>query len=384
VINQTPTKLGRPRKTVELSEADSQKLKLIANRHKSSQREALRARIILCNAEGMTQKQIADHLGTNKDTVSKWIGRFLQSGMDGLVDSPRPGAPRSIGAEKVEEVIIRTLETKPKNATHWSCRTMAEATGTSAKSVHRIWSALNLQPHRQDCFKLSNDPFFVEKVRDVVGLYMNPPENALVLCMDEKSQIQALERTQPILPLRPGSPETVTHDYYRHGTTTLFAALNVQSGELFGQCMPAHTRREFLRFLRQIEKKVPEQLEVHLILDNYATHNTAEVKRWFARHPRFKCHFTPTYASWLNQVERWFALLTERALRRNAFTSVKELIQCIEKSVEGHNENLKPFIWTASADMISEKVASFLSRNLRQGTLAAFLREASARGLAFK
>lgn len=364
--NPSPTR-GRPRKNIELSKADYQKLSLIASRAKSSQRDAIRARIILCNVDGMTQMQTAKHLKVNKDTVSKWVRRFMGFGFEGLIDSPRPGAPRTISDDQIEDVITRTLETKPKNATHWSSRTLASVVGISPKSVQRIWTGLNLQPHRQETFKLSTDPFFVEKVRDVVGLYMNPPQNALVLCVDEKSQIQALDRTQPILPLRPGSAEGVTHDYYRHGTTTLFAALNIKTGELLGRCMPAHTRREFLHFLRHIDKNVPKDLDVHLIMDNYATHKTAEVKRWFSRHPRFKCHYTPTYASWINQVERWFALLTERALRRNAFTSVKDLIQCIEKYIDQHNENPTPFVWAASADQILEKVASFCRRTYDAG-----------------
>lgn len=359
--------MGRPRKTINVNKEELSKLKLIASRPKSSQREALRARIILSNLEGRTQKETAIKLGVNKDTVGKWTKRFMESGFEGLVDSPRTGAPRSIDDDKIEEVITRTLESIPEDATHWSTRSLAREVGISPKSVQRIWSAHSIQPHRQDTFKLSNDPFFVEKVRDVVGLYMNPPENALVLCVDEKSQIQALERTQPILPLRPGSPQCVTHDYYRHGTTTLFAALDVKTGNLLGKCMPSHTRREFLRFLRHIDQTVPADLDVHLIMDNYATHKTVEVKKWFARHPRFKCHFTPTYASWLNQVERWFGLLTERALKRNAFTSVKELINCIENYIENNNRDPKPFCWVAKADDILQKVASFCRRTSESG-----------------
>ena len=266
----------------------------------------------------------------------------------GLYDEVRPGAPRSIGDEQVAEVVAKTLQERPDEQTQWTVRSMAAATGVSKDAVHRIWRAFGLQPHRQEHFKLSTDPFFVEKVRDIVGLYLNPPEHAMVLCVDEKSQIQALERTQPLLPLGLGYVEGVTHDYKRHGTTTLFAALDIQTGEVMAQCKPRHRHQEFLQFLRHIADQVPPGLDIHLVVDNYTTHKHAKIKRWLARHPRFQLHFTPTYASWLNQVEIWFNIITRRAIRRGSFSKVRELIRRIERYTDHWNENARPFVWKAS------------------------------------
>jgi len=305
-----------------LTEDERSELRGWARRPTTAQAHALRARIILACAEGASNGDVADDLGVTRQTVGKWRQRFLDQRLDGLVDAPRPGAPRTITDEDVERVIATALEQAPKDATHWSTRSMAQATGLSQSSVSRIWRAFSLQPHRSETFKLSNDPLFVGKVRDIVGLYMNPPDKALVLCVDEKSQMQALERTQPLLPMRPGVPERRTHDYVRHGTTTLFAALDAKTGKIIGKCYRRHRAAEFLKFLRLIDESVPSNLDVHLILDNYATHKTPQVRRWLARHARFHVHYTPTYASWINLVESWFAVLTNRRLRRGSFTRV--------------------------------------------------------------
>ena len=351
--------IGRPKAVLALSEAESEALARWARRPKSSQQLALRSRIVLACGRGLTNTQVAAELKISMPTVGKWRQRFVDHRLEGLLDEPRPGAPRKITDEDVERLVVQTLESKPQAATHWSTRSMAEASGLSQTAVSRIWRAFGLQPHRTETFKLSADPQFIEKVRDVVGLYMNPPERAIVLCVDEKSQVQALDRSQPLLPMRPGQPERQTHDYFRHGTTSLFAALNVATGEVIGRCHRRHRHQEFLRFLEQIDQAVPEEPDVslHLVLDNYATHKTPKVRRWFARHPRFHVHFTPTSASWLNQVERFFAAITQKRIRRSVYKSVKQLEQSIMDYVANHNENPRPFVWTADADRILGKVA---------------------------
>ena len=324
---------------------------------------ALRARIILACGQGLTNGQIAKELKLSMPTVGKWRSRFAADRLRGLADAPRPGQPRKISDAQVEKVVTRTLETLPQNATHWSTRSLAKAEGLSQNAIFRIWRAFGLKPHLEENFKLSTDPFFVEKVRDVVGLYLNPPETrAMVLCVDEKSQVQALQRTQPLLPMRPGQAARRTHDYERHGTTSLFAALDVATGKVIGQCHRRHRHQEFMRFLDRIESEVPADLEIHLVMDNYATHKTPKVAKWFQRHPRYHLHFTPTSASWLNQVERWFAKITEQRLRRSAFYSVADLEKAIADYIATNNANPKPFVWTASADLILNKVQSFCER----------------------
>jgi transposase len=323
---------------------------------------ALRARIVLACAEGRDNTEVAAEVGVTHQTVGKWRRRFIDRRLDGLLDEPRPGGPRRIGDAQIEQVIVKTLESKPRDATHWSTRSMAKATGLSQSTISRIWRAFALQPHRSETFKLSSDPLFVEKVRDVVGLYLNPPEKALVLAVDEKSQIQALDRSQPLLPMRPGQPERRTHDYVRHGTTSLFAALDVASGRVIGQLYRRHRSIEFQKFLETIDANVPRSLDVHLILDNYGTHKTPRIHRWLARHPRFHLHFTPTGASWLNLVERWFATLSEKQIRRGAHRSTRELEAAIRHYLAVHNEDPKPFVWTKTADQILESVARFCKR----------------------
>jgi transposase len=354
--------MARPKPILELTAEEKEKLQLLVRRPKTDQRTALRARIILSCAEGNDNQTVAQEQRVCGATVGKWRQTFIEHRLAGLADAPRSGAPRTISDTHVEEVITRTLESKPKNATHWSTRQMAEKVGLSQSAIVRIWRTFGLQPHRQENFKLSTDPLFVEKVRDVVGLYLSPPLRALVLCVDEKSQVQALERTQPVLPLRPGQSERQTHDYVRHGTTSLFAALDVATGKVIGQCHRRHRHQEFLRFLDEVDAHVPAELEVHLVIDNYATHKTPKVKRWFVRHPRYHLHFTPTGASWLNQVERWFGLLTERMIRRGVFTSVKELEKAIENYISHHNAQPKPFHWTACTDLILRRVQNVCKR----------------------
>lgn len=355
---------GRPTTRIELSEDDRAALERFTARARSARRLAFRARIILASASGLSDVDVAAKLRTSGHTVGKWRKRFLNDGIDGLLDEPRPGAPRKITDDAIEKVVVETLETTPKGATHWSTRQMAKHLGMSHTTVGRVWRAFGLKPHRSETFTISRDPMLVEKVRDIVGLYMSPPENALVLCVDEKSQIQALNRTQPVLPMRFGEVERRTHDYDRHGTTTLFAALDVATGNVIGKCYARHRAREFLKFLREIEANVPADLEVHLILDNYATHKTPAVHRWLAKRPRFHLHFTPTHASWLNQVERWFGLLTQRQLRRGSHTSVAALKKAIEEFLAVHNDDPKPFCWTATADDILGKIARFAQRTL--------------------
>jgi transposase len=361
--------VGRPVASIVLTADERGKLEELSRRRKTSQAMALRTGIILACAKNVTNSQIAADLRISMPTVGKWRRRFAASRMAGLGDAPRPGQPRKITDAQVEAVITRTLETKPQNATHWSTRLMAKAEGLTQNAVVRIWRAFGLKPHLQETFKLSTDPFFVEKVRDVVGLYLNPPEQtrAIVLCVDEKSQVQALERTQALLPMRPGQPERRTHDYERHGTTSLFAALDIATGKVIGQCHRRHRHQEFLRFLDRIESEVPAGMEIHLVMDNYATHKTPKVAAWFKRHPRYQLHFTPTSASWLNQVERWFAKITEQRIRRDAFRCVKDLEKAINDYVASNNANPKPFVWTASAELIFDKVKSVCERINRSG-----------------
>ncbi|MDB6131799.1 MAG: putative transposase [Verrucomicrobiales bacterium] len=355
---------GRPVAIIELTPEERTKLEELARRRKTSQAMALRSRIILDCAGGLTNTQVAAKLSVAMPTVGKWRTRFAKERLHGLSNAPRPGQPRKITDAKVEEVVTRTLESTPSTATHWSTRSMAKASGLTQNAILRIWKAFGLKPHLQDTFKLSTDPFFVEKVRDVVGLYVNPPERtrALVLCVDEKSQVQALERTQPLPPLGPGQPERRTHDYVRHGTTSLFAALDIATGKVIGQCHRQHRHQEFLSFLRRIDKEVPAELEIHLVMDNYAVHKTPKVTAWFQKRPRYHLHFTPTSASWLNQVERWFAKITEERIRRSAFRSVAELERAIHSYIEDNNRNPKPFVWTASADLILGKVQAVCER----------------------
>jgi putative transposase len=312
--------------------------------------------MILMSAAGIDNQEIARQLRITQATVGKWRRRFLERDVAGLHDELRPGRPRPIGDEQVAQLIRKTLESQPKDGTHWSLRRIAGQTRLSKSTVHRIWQAFGLQPHRQRHFKLSNDPFFVEKVRDIVGLYLHPPENAVVLCVDEKSQIQALERTQPMLPMGLGYVEGVTHDYRRHGTTTLFLALDTAKGTVIGRCRPRHRHQEYLDFLRQIEQNVPAKLDVHIVVDNYSTHKHPRVQRWLAARPRFHVHFTPTYASWLNQVEIWFNRITQQAIRRGTFRSVKELVEKIDAFVRSSNATARPFVWTATADSIFAKL----------------------------
>lgn len=317
----------------------------------------------MSSANGEANSSIADRLKLAQATVGKWRKRFIERRIPGLYDNVRPGAPRSIDDERLAALINTTLHTKPADgSTHWSVRGAAGQTGISKSSVQRYFSLFGLQPHRSESFKLSNDAFFIEKLRDVVGLYLSPPDNALVLCVDEKSQCQALERTQPMLPMGLGYAEGVTHDYKRHGTTTLFAALNVLNGAVLASCKPRHRHQEFLSFLREIDKAVPDELDVHCIVDNYATHSHRKVKAWLASRPRWHMHFIPTYSSWLNQVERFFALITDKAIRRGSFTSVAQLVQRIDHFVACHNENPHPFRWTATADSILEKLHRLCSR----------------------
>ncbi|MEE1562981.1 MAG: IS630 family transposase [Alphaproteobacteria bacterium] len=355
---------GRVAVAIELSAAERRELEELTRRRSTPQGRARRARIVLLSSEGLENKEIARQLGATEDTVGKWRRRFAERRVDGLHDEPRPGTPRQIGDDEIAEVIRLTLEQTPADATHWSLRSMASAVGHAPSTVHRIWQAFGLQPHRSETFKLSSDPFFVEKVRDIVGLYLAPPERALVLCVDEKSQIQALDRTQPLLPMRPGQPERRSHDYKRHGTTSLFAALDVATGEIIGRCFPRHRAKEFLKFLRTIEANVPADIDVHLVMDNYATHKTLEIRKWFARHPRWHIHFTPTSASWLNQVERFFALLTEKQIRRGVHRSTRELEEAVLSYLDKVNSNPKPFRWTKSADDILASIRRFCLRTI--------------------
>jgi len=354
--------MGRPKAALLLRPEQREQLESMASSRSLPAGLVTRVRIVLLSASGKTNQQVARQLGLANATVGKWRRRFLERDVTGLHDELRPGRPRPISDERVAQLVRQTLDTKPKDGTHWSIRRMARQTRLSKSTVHCIWQAFGLQPHRQRHFKFSTDPFFVEKVRDIVGLYLNPPENAVVLCVEEKSQIQALERTQPMLPMGLGYGEGVTHDYRRHGTTTLFAALDTAKGTVMTQCRRRHRHQEYLDFLREIEKNVPPELDLHVIVDNYATHKHPRVKRWVAAHSRFHVHFTPTYASWLNQVEIWFNRITQRAIRRGTFRSVKELVAKIEQFVHADNAAARPFAWTATADSIFTKVQRLCER----------------------
>ncbi len=353
---------GRPIPLLQLSREERETLERWSRRHTTAQALALRCRIVLTCAEGLSNTAVAERLPVTIQTVGKWRQRFVERRLDGLLDERRPGAPRKIGDESVERVLTLTLEKRPPDATHWSTRSMAKRCEMSQSAVSRIWRAFALQPHRAETFQLSKDPLFIEKVRDIVGLYLHPPDKALVLCVDEKTQIQALDRSAPLLPMRPGQAERRTHDYVRHGTTSLFAALEVKSGRIVGDFHARHRSVEFRKFLDRIEAAVPDELDVHLILDNYSTHKTPLIHRWLARHPRFHVHFTPTSASWLNLVERWFAALTEKQIRRGVHRSTRELEQAIRCFIETTNHRPKPFVWTKTADEILASVARFCNR----------------------
>ncbi len=353
---------GRPTVRVVLSEEERATLERWARRPKSAQALALRCRIVLAAAEGETNTGIAGRLGCNPATVSKWRIRFAERRLDGLHDEPRPGKPRTISDQQVERVIVKTLEETPGDATHWSTRSMAKATGMSQSAISRIWRAFGLKPHLTESFKLSPDPQFIDKVRDIVGLYLNPPDAAVVLCVDEKSQIQALDRTAPVLPLMPGTPERRTHDYRRYGTSNLYAALDLASGNVIADLTSRHRSDEFRRFLNLIDKTVPAQLDVHVVVDNSSTHKTPAIQRWLLRHPRFMFHYTPTYSSWLNLVERWFAELTSKWLRRGTHRSVKELVASIRTWITNWNDQPRPFVWHKTADEILTNLAAYCSR----------------------
>jgi transposase len=353
---------GRPKATLTLSTEQREELERWVRRRTTAQALALRARVILSCADGGNNTEVAGRVGMTRGTVGRWRSRFIQSGVDGLLDEPRPGAPRKISDAMVEKAVTLTLETTPKDATHWSTRSLAKRVGLSRSSVSRIWRAFGLRPHRSETFKLSTDPLLIEKVRDIVGLYLNPPDRAVVLCVDEKPQIQALDRSQPTLPLRPGQIERRTHDYVRHGTTSLFAALNVKSGRIIGQQHRRHRGIEFRKFLDTIDQNVPQELEVHLVLDNLATHKTPLIQRWLLRRPRFHVHFTPKGASWINQVERFFAELTNKQLRRGVHRSTLELERAINDYIDAKNRNPKPFVWTKTADEILTSIERFCQR----------------------
>jgi len=349
---------GRPLKALDVSPEVREELESLARSRSLPAGLVLRAEIVLLCAGGSDNGAVARKAGVSRQTVGKWRERFRQQGLMGLYDERRSGRPRSIEEERIMELLKRTLETKPiDGSTHWSCRSAAEATGLSKSTVNRVWSAFGVQPHRQKHFKLSTDPFFVEKVVDIVGLYLNPPDHAVVLCVDEKSQTQALERSQPMLPLGLGYVEGVTHNYIRHGTTTLFAALDVATGIVITQCKPRHRHQEFLQFLRYVDANVPPDLDIHIVLDNYGTHKHVKVRQWFAERPRYHVHFTPTYSSWINQVEIWFNIVTNKAIRRGSFRSVRQLIQRIETYRDNYNSHAEPFVWTATADSILVKVS---------------------------
>jgi transposase len=358
---------GRPTPVLVLTEDERETLERWARRPKSAQALALRCRIVLACATGATNQQVAADVGVHPTTVGKWRTRFVERRLDGLHDEPRPGAPRTITDADVERVIVKTLEETPADATHWSTRSMAKAAGMSQTAVSKIWRAFGLKPHLAESFKLSPDPQFIDKVRDIVGLYLNPPDAAVVLCVDEKSQIQALDRTAPILPLLPGVAERRSHDYLRNGTTNLYAALDVASGNVIADLTDRHRAQEFIRFLNLVNRSVPEDLDVHVVVDNSSTHKTPAVHRWLLRHPRFSLHFTPTYSSWLNLVERWFAELTTKWLRRGTHRSTKELVASIRTWITNWNDDPKPFLWHKTADEILDNLATYCQRISNSG-----------------
>ena len=353
---------GRRLPEVKLTVEENNRLVEWARRRTTAQALALRSRIVLACAQGISNTEVSQRLGVTLQTVGKWRQCFIDQRLDGLLDAPRPGQPRKISDAKVEEVLAMTLERKPREATHWSTRLMAKATGLNQTAIVRIWNAFGLQPHRAETFKLSSDPLFIDKVRDIVGLYLSPPTRAVVLCVDEKSQIQALDRTQPLLPLSFGVAERRSHDYVRHGTTTLFAALDLATGQVIGELHRRHRSEEFLKFLRTIDESVPAKLDIHLVMDNYGTHKSPTVRSWFARHPRFHLHFTPTSGSWLNLVERWFALLSQRQIKRGSHRSTVQLEKAVRDFLAIHNEDPKPFVWHKTADQIIESVGRFCTR----------------------
>ena len=348
--------------TIELTDDERARLEAWTRRRTSAQGLAQRARIVLAAADGRSNTEIAQRVGVTRPTVAKWRNRFAERRLDGLVDEPRPGRPRTITDDKVEQVVVKTLETTPKDATHWSTRSMAAEAGLTQNAILRIWQAFGLQPHRAETFKLSKDPLFVDKIHDVVGLYLNPPERAVVLCVDEKSQIQALDRTAPILPMLPGTPQRATHDYKRHGTSSLYAALDLSSGKVISALHQRHRAIEFKKFLQTINREVPDHLDVHLVLDNSSTHKTPAIRKWLTAHPRFVLHFTPTSSSWLNLVERWFSELTTKKLRRGAHRSVRQLNTDIREWIDTWNDDPKPYVWTKTADQILESIATYCNR----------------------
>ncbi len=358
---------GRPKAELVVSDDDRETLVRWTRRHKTGQSLALRARIVLEASTGATNLQVAARLRTTNATVGKWRARFIERGVAGLLDEPRCGAPRKISDEQVEAVGVRTLETTPRDATHWSVRSMAAESGLTRPTVHRIWRAFGLQPHRTENFKLSNDPQLVEKVRDIVGLYIDPPDRAVVVCVDEKTQIQALDRTQPVLPMRPGQAERRSFDYRRHGTTSLFAALMVATGQVVGEIRRHHRAVEFRAFLDRIDHEVPADLDVHVVLDNLSTHKTPTIQRWLVQHPRFHLHFTPTYSSWINQVERWFAELTRKQLQRGVHRSTRQLEDAIRLYLKTYNENPRQFKWVKTADEILASIQRFCLRTSGTG-----------------
>ena len=353
---------GRPKAPLVLTREEQIQLRSLAHSRTLPHALVCRAKLVLWSAEGENNTRIARRLRWTNATVGKWRQRFVRHRLAGLYDELRPGRPRTIADDQIAALLKRTLSRKPAAGTHWTVRLAARASGISKSTVHRLFQAFALQPHRSRSFKLSTDPFFIEKVRDIVGLYLNPPDHALVLCVDEKSQIQALNRTQPVLPMGLGYVEGITHDYVRHGTTTLFAALDIATGTVFTECKPRHRHQEFLAFLRRLDACIPQEFDVHLIVDNYTTHKHPKVRTWLAQRPRYHIHYTPTYSSWLNQVERWFGLITQRAIRRGSFGSVKELVQRIDAFVQHYNRSSRPFVWTATADSILEKIARLCSR----------------------
>lgn len=357
-------KHGRSRAQLVVTDEQRRTLEGYLRRRKTARGLAQRAEIVLASAEGLSNQAVARKLGVSRLTVGKWRARFLRSGLDGLLDEPRPGAPRSVSDDQVERVVTLTLEATPRGATHWSTRDMAKKVGLSHMTVSRIWKAFGLKPHRSETFKLSPDPLLIEKVRDIVGLYMNPPDNALVLCVDEKSQIQALDRTQPLLPMRPGQIERRTHDYKRHGTTSLFAALDAVTGRIIGEVHRRHRAIELRKFFDSVEQQVPSDLDVHVIMDNLSTHKSPLIKNWFAKRSRFHVHFTPTYGSWINLVERWFGLLEQRQLKRGSHRSRRQLEEAIKEFIGVHNETPRPFVWTKTADDILASIARFAQRTL--------------------